>query len=252
MEKILNKVTDQNSVGVIVYRPGGGVVYANELILNLLKYSEKELTGTETVARLYHPDDYEQVTTSQARLLAAQSKREEGKWRFISKEDNIYEADTIITIEVDDDNDDTGLILFQLNNITEVSGKLHSKSTENIQQLLSNFNITPETGVLVAEASSGAFVYMNDLLLNWLGYKQNEIIKLKSKDIIHKDDFLKVRKNNIKIYLGMKDSGLTVKYLSQDGLEVFLSQQVSKISIKDLKKNYFVVLYEKASNPIMA
>ena len=240
MDKILAEITNEKDVGVIIWR-WGKLVYTNDYIFDLLGYTREELNDISIIQKIYYPDDYESIVEAQANLLNGSAKEEKSKFRFVSKEKQVYEADTTLTVRKGSQNID--FIIFQLENIKELDIKSQGGSLDSFHHILSDFDISKDEGILIAEVSSGSFVYANEIFKKALGYSMEELGKLSGSDIINSDDMKRVRKNAIKVYFGFSDSGLSVHYNCKDKKVVKVQQSVIKYKDKISKKLYFVTVY---------
>lgn len=242
MKKILSKIKDQSDTGVLIFRVGHTIVYANEFINDKLGYSEKELLHVDAVQKIYHPDDYNRFTESQAKLLENQ-KSTTDQFRFIGKTKDVYEADVTLSLEIDDNGSE--LILFQLENIKKTGEKLNDFDMPGVDEILSHLSISPQTGVSIVDAGSGNYIYTNDLLLERLGYSEQEMQKIKPTELIYAEDFPMMRKNGVKVYLGLKkEVKYTARYVCKNRNLLEASFTVGKIKDKSSKKVFFFMLLD--------
>jgi diguanylate cyclase (GGDEF)-like protein/PAS domain S-box-containing protein len=154
--------------------------YVNPIFLELTGYSESELLGKDSLARV-HPDDREAV-----RKKAVDSLKGKSSWpynyRFVKKNgDIIWVLEKVISIEYKGKRATVGsfLDITELKNAEEALAESQGKYRSIVE--------TGGAGVLIGNPS-GQISFVNQAFCSMLGYSGEELIGKPFTDFIHSED----------------------------------------------------------------
>lgn len=232
MEKILAAITNQGETGVIIYRVGEGIRYANEYIANKLGYTKNELEE-KIYKDIIDADDFENAVDQGMDFLVENRHSFSSNVHLVTKEGKLLQADMQTSKKTDSNGIE--LVVMEINNLIEKKEKAEqSEGKPDVEQLNSKF-INNKSGVIIGKPGSGIF-YVNDIARVAFGYEAGEMEKIQAVDFIHKKDLKTNVAQIVQIYSGLKKtSQITSQYLCKDGTVIMADVTITKQKLKSQK-----------------
>ncbi len=236
MEKLLAGLTNNEDVGILIYKNVAGFCFANDFICETLGYNKDELLELGYFYDVLHKDDFNKVFTQFNELLEGKRQKIKSQARFIRKNGTIISADFLATNYTDSNGDP--LTVMEVENIVDTTEVMEDTNTSNFEKILSLIDERDYKGVLIKEIGGG--LYGNQLGCKALGYNLNEIMQLKGPEIAHKESFGVALKSMIKLVASLKSSlNFDCKFQGKNGINI-----ISNITLKTKKESgtRFVIL----------
>ncbi len=173
-------VYENAAEGIITYNKNFVIIDANRRAEEISGYSRSEVVGKTVIdAGFLHPDDVQAAAGNMLRLLSG-VKILSNKYRFIRKDGNVRTC--LVTGAAIRDN--AGHVQSVTSIVTDVTEQAQYEealkaSDERYRAL---FQYSAE-GILVADTESMRFVQANPAICSFLGYPEDELLKLGVTDI---------------------------------------------------------------------
>jgi len=115
--KLLSKIKNEKSSGILVSRPGAGFCYANKFCYETFGYKNNEMENIQA-NDFIHPDDFDVTVQNITKVFKDDLPTSSAKGRYLRKDGSTIVADLTITKQLDES---TGveLVILQFENITE-------------------------------------------------------------------------------------------------------------------------------------
>lgn len=216
-------VTDKSLAGIYVHDREFRIIYVNDIVEKVTKYSKDELVGM-SVFDLIHPDDKEKVSTLLDKMFKGEMVSYE--CRYITKEGRVrWVWGYVAPIECDDG-------MYAIGNWIDVT-----KRKELERQLKENNELFK---VLIDGSQNPAyivqddrFVYVNRALLNLLGYSWEELQNINPLNFVHPEDREMVEKRYRERLSGKRGAETySWRVITRDGSVFWVTARPSKILYK--------------------
>ena len=216
-------VTDKSLAGIYVHDTEFRIVYVNDIVERVTKYRKDELIGM-SVFDLIHPDDVERVSELLDKMFKGEMVRYE--CRYITKEGKVRWVWGYVTpIECDDGT-------YAIGNWIDVT-----RRKELERQLKENNELFK---VLIDESHNPAYIvkgdrfaYVNNALLNLLGYSWEELQDINPLNFVHPEDREMVEKRYRERLSGKRGSETySWRVISRDGTIFWVTARPSRIIYK--------------------
>ncbi len=216
-------VADKSLAGIYVHDENFRIIYVNDIVERVTKYSKEELIGM-SVFDLVYPEDREKVYNQHRKILDGEIVRYES--RYTTKDGAVRWVWGYVTpIECDDQ-------MYAIGNWIDVTKRkqLESQLEEHSELFRVLIDESQNPTYIIQE---DRFVYANEALQNLLGYSWDELQRVNPLNFVHPEDREMVEKRYRERLEGKRGSETySWRIISRDGNVFWITARPSRIIYK--------------------
>ncbi|MEN6320749.1 MAG: PAS domain S-box protein [Syntrophaceae bacterium] len=211
----------ENASEGIFIAEGGFLKFFNQVMIQMLGYSEEEIKSFP-FTQLIYPEDREMVLERHVKRIEGQEIPPVYSFRFVTKNGDIRWAEIHAVVITWEGKPATLNFVSDITDRKQVEDALRD-SEERYKNLVEK----SFAGVYVVQ--DGLFVYLNDNAALFAGYKPDELIGKRSDGIIHLEDLGRTKKQVAKMLRGENVSPYEFRIVTKDGQIRWIMETISSI-----------------------
>lgn len=219
-EENYRTIFDNSTVAIIVTDENENIVFWNKFTESLLAMDAADL-HMRPVRSLYPEKEWRRIRSQNARQKSIQHHTET---RAIRKDGEIIDVDLSLSVLKGPDGEVTGSISV-IANVTD--RKKAEQALRQSEELLRGMTEAAATAIYIVQ--DGRFMYVNRVMVEKSGYTNDELLGMRSTDIIHPEDKAEARVKAIASLKGHSSLPYEFRVLKKDTETLWVSERVTSI-----------------------